>query len=157
MHSSWSTNARVTGASRGIGPDMGHALATHRCVALTVAVLAVPSVPLAAQSDSLPPGVSLEMVREGAEIFAGAGNCWSCHGEDAKGSHGIGPDLTDGEWWHSDGSYEAIIRQILGGVPTARVRNRFKARMPPRGGSDITLRQVRAVAAYVWSLRNGAP
>lgn len=109
--------------------------------------------PARAQTDSLPAGVTTEMVEAGEAIFAGDGNCWACHGQDATGARGVGPDLTDDAWWHSDGSYEAIVRQILTGVSRDRARNAFGAEMPPRGGSRITDEQVRAVAAYVWSLR----
>ena len=86
-------------------------------------------------------------------IFQGDGLCFVCHGVDARGARGVGPDLKDDDWWHSDGSYESIVRQVLAGVPQAKVRNTLGAAMPPRGGSDISDHQVRAVAAYVWSLR----
>ena len=102
---------------------------------------------------ALPRGVTEKMVQSGELLFKTAGNCWACHGEDAAGARGVGANLTDDEWWHSDGSYEAIVRTIGSGVPSDSVRNAYGAMMPPRGGSQITDEQLRAVAAYVWSLR----
>jgi mono/diheme cytochrome c family protein len=78
------------------------------------------------------------MVRNGEQLFKTAGNCWACHGEDATGARGVGADLTDDEWWHSDGSYEAIVRAIRDGVPADQVRNAYGAVMPPLGGSRLT-------------------
>jgi len=100
----------------------------------------------------LPEGVTEEMIARGEEIFLGEGACHICHGQDATGARGVGADLTDEEWFHSDGSYEAIVEQILRGVTSEEARNDFGAMMPPKGGSSITDEQVRAVAAYVWSL-----
>jgi len=93
------------------------------------------------------------MVLAGERLFKTDGNCWACHGEDATGARGVGANLTDDEWWHSDGSYEAIVRTIGTGVPSDKVRNAYGAMMPPRGGSQLSDEQLRAVAAYVWSLR----
>lgn len=101
----------------------------------------------------LPSGVDVELVAAGAEVFHGEGRCHICHGGDARGARGVGADLTDDEWWHSDGSWRAIVRQVKRGVPQESARNVWGAEMPPRGGSSITDPQVRAVAAYVWSLR----
>jgi len=111
------------------------------------------SVSLAAQGTALPQGVTEEMVEEGEQIFQGSGTCWVCHGKDAAGAQGIGANLTDDEWWHNDGSYEAIVRTIQEGVPGDKARNAHGTMMPPRGGSQISDEQLRAVAAYVWSLR----
>jgi len=106
----------------------------------------------AQSADSLPPDVTAAMVEEGRRLFGGAAICAACHGKDAKGVRGIGPDLTDDEWLHSDGSYDALIRQIAEGVPSDK--SMTGVMMPPRGGTNLTEIQVRAVAAYVWSLRN---
>ena len=93
------------------------------------------------------------MVQAGEQLFKTDGNCWACHGEDATGARGVGANLTDDEWWHSDGSYEAIVRTIGTGVSSDKARNAFSAMMPARGGSRLTDEQLREVAAYVWSLR----
>ena len=114
---------------------------------------------LAARADGAPPsGVAVErpgaitdvMVREGQQIYAGAGICAACHGPDATGA--IGPDLTDAEWLIGDGEYEQLVAQILEGVTAAEATNPLGAIMPPKGGAAITDAQVRAVAAYVWTL-----
>ena len=106
-------------------------------------------VPAAVAQTELPSGVTDAMVAEGGTIFKGAGICFTCHGQDAKGVPGLGADLTDSEWTHSDGSYEKILATIMAGVtsPTGAV-------MPPKGGPPLTDDQVKAVAAYVWSLSN---
>jgi hypothetical protein len=48
---------------------------------------------------------------------------------------------------HSDGSYEGISQSIEAGVSADK--STIGVAMPPKGGSD---EQLRAVAAYVWSL-----
>jgi cbb3-type cytochrome c oxidase subunit III len=98
----------------------------------------------------LPPGVTQAMLNEGDTIFHGAGLCATCHGVDAKGVQGLGANLTDSTWLHSDGSYDAIVKQVMEGVP-ANVSTSGTA-MPAKGGSTLTDDQVKAVAAYVWSL-----
>ena len=90
------------------------------------------------------------MVQEGQQIYAGAGICAACHGPDATGA--IGPNLTDAEWLIGDGEYEQLVTQILEGVSAADATNPLGAIMPPKGGAAITEAQVRAVAAYVWTL-----
>ncbi len=119
-------------------------------VIMPMAVLSLAS-PAAAQQqpDSLPEGVTLEMVSEGKILYNGLGICAVCHGPDAKGA--TAPDLTDDEWLHSDGSFEAIVKQILTGVPLEESTSGMP--MLPKGGSGLTEQQVQAVAAYVWSLR----
>ena len=114
---------------------------------------------LAARVDGAPPsGVAVErpgaitdaMVQEGQQIYAGAGICAACHGPDGAGA--IGPDLTDAEWLIGDGEYEQLVAQILEGVTAAEATNPLGAIMPPKGGAAITDAQVRAVAAYVWTM-----
>ena len=99
---------------------------------------------------AMPEGVTDAMVQEGQQIFAGVGICAVCHGPDASGA--IGPNLTDAEWLLDDGEYEQIVARILSGVTRAEATNSLGATMPPKGGAAITDAQVRAVAAYVWTL-----
>ncbi len=98
----------------------------------------------------LPEGVTAEMIKQGKEIFGGAGICFTCHGQDAKGVQGLGASLVDKEWKQSDGSYQGIVNTIMKGVSAEK--STTKTPMPPKGGSQITDAQVKAVAAYVWSL-----
>lgn len=114
---------------------------------MTVLSLASPAA-AQQQADSLPEGVTLDMVSEGKILYNGLGICAVCHGPDAKGA--TAPDLTDDEWLHSDGSFEAIVKQILTGVPLEESTSGMP--MLPNGGSALTEQQVQAVAAYVWSL-----
>ena len=110
--------------------------------------------PLAAQAaDSLPEGVTQAMVTRGKAVWSGAGLCVACHGPAGKG--GIGPDLTDGEWLHHDGSYDALVKQITAGVPLNEAKT--GQMMPPRGGGAINDADLRAVAAYVWTLSRRPP
>ena len=100
------------------------------------------------RADSLPLGVRPELVKQGRNVFSGAGGCVDCHGADATGQEG--PNLTDDEWLHAKGSYLAIVRQILVGVPAEQSRTGVV--MPPRGGSGISDHDIHAVAAYVWAI-----
>jgi mono/diheme cytochrome c family protein len=96
----------------------------------------------------LPAGVTPEMVTKGKKLFTGAGLCLACHGPDGKGL--TGPNLTDQEWLHIDGSYDQIVKQVLSGVDDKLSKS--GQIMPPKGGSSINDADVKAVAAYVWSL-----
>jgi mono/diheme cytochrome c family protein len=92
--------------------------------------------------------LSPELIAQGDKIFHGAGNCYACHGTNAQGS--VGPNLTDAEWIHSKGTYEDIVAQVTKGVPKEESKSGIV--MPPKGGSTISDDEVKAVAAYVYSL-----
>ncbi len=112
------------------------------------AVLTVPSLVSAqAKTEALPKGVTEKMISEGATLFAGAGTCFACHGPDAKGVPNLGANLTDKDWVKGDGGYEAIVKAIMEGT-----QSETGAVMPPRGSGALTDAQVKAVAAYVWTL-----
>jgi mono/diheme cytochrome c family protein len=102
------------------------------------------------QEVQLPEGVTMEMVNQGREIYGGAGICRVCHGTEGEGMPGLGANLTDSEWIHSDGSYEGIIQTVMNGVDGSASTS--GAAMAPKGGSGITDDQVKAVAAYVYTL-----
>lgn len=102
------------------------------------------------KQQELPEGVTQSMVEEGKEIYSGAGICASCHGRDGEGVPNLGNNLNDDEWLHIDGSYESIVQNILNGVTAEESSS--GAAMPPKGGTGISDEQVRAVAAYVWTL-----
>ena len=103
-----------------------------------------------AKPEALPPGVTAQMVREGETLFKGAGLCSACHGQDGKGIPNLGTNLADAQWVQSKGSYDEIVRQITTGV--AADKSTTGVVMPPKGGTSITDAQVKAIAAYVWSL-----
>jgi mono/diheme cytochrome c family protein len=92
--------------------------------------------------------ITPELIAQGDKIFHGPGNCYACHGTNAQGS--VGPNLTDAEWIHSKGTYEDIVAQVMKGVPKEESKSGIV--MPPRGGSTISDDDVKAVAAYVYSL-----
>jgi len=112
-----------------------------------------PSAAPGAFLQGLPAGVTSDMVREGQRLFGGAGLCSTCHGADARGLRGLAGDLTDGEWKHLDGSYRAIVSTVEKGVSAERSGTGIP--MPPRAGANLTDEQVRALAAYVWTLSHG--
>ena len=100
---------------------------------------------------SVPAGATQEMVALGDRIYhgqVGGGSCTGCHGSEGKGTP-LGPDLTDQKWLWSDGSYAAIAKTITDGVAQPK---EYRSPMPPMGGAQLTDDQVKAVAAYVWSL-----
>jgi mono/diheme cytochrome c family protein len=98
-----------------------------------------------------PAGVTPAAIAQGDSIFHGqlaSGTCTACHGQDAKGT-AVGPDLTDTLWLNCDGSYQFIVSTVTTGVPQPK---QHPAPMPPKGGATLTDDQVKAVAAYVYSL-----
>jgi mono/diheme cytochrome c family protein len=105
----------------------------------------------AAPAGNLPAGVTADMVSQGQQIFNGAGNCFTCHGADAKGT-ALAPNLTDQEWINIDGTHAAIVGVVKNGVPTPKSH---PAPMPAMGGAALTDDQVNQVASYVWSLGGG--
>jgi mono/diheme cytochrome c family protein len=104
--------------------------------------------PAGAATDSITPA----RVALGDNVFHGktaGGTCAVCHGQDAKGTPGLAPDLTHGKWLHGDGSYAFIVRIVEKGVANPK---EAAAPMPPMGGATLTPEQLHAVAAYVYSL-----
>jgi mono/diheme cytochrome c family protein len=95
-----------------------------------------------------PTGVTSELIAQGDKVFHGPGNCYACHGSNAQGS--VGPNLTDAEWIHSKGTFEEIVAQVTKGVPKEESKSGIP--MPPKGGGTISDDDVKAVAAYVYSL-----
>lgn len=126
-----------------------------RILMTLVATLIAGGAPLTAQvrPDSLPAGVTRQHVEEGKRLFGGAGLCLACHGPEAKG--GLGPDLTSGPWLHGAGTFDELVTRIVKGVPMAEAKT--GTMMPPRGGGELSEAQVRAVAAYIWTLSRRKP
>jgi cytochrome c oxidase cbb3-type subunit 3 len=100
-----------------------------------------------------PAAVTPAAIAQGDSIFHSKGNCYACHGANAQGA--VGPNLTDAEWIHSDGSYDAIVKQITTGVTKEESKSGIP--MPAKGGSSITDDEVKTVAAYVYSLSHKKP
>ncbi|MBL8979406.1 MAG: c-type cytochrome [Gemmatimonadetes bacterium] len=116
-------------------------------VAMSLGALAlIQAAPASAQA--IPQGATKEMVAKGNEIYHKQGLCYACHGQDGKGL--VGPNLTDDVWLHSKGTYEELIKQITLGV--TKEQSKSGVPMPAKGGSSISDDDVKAVAAYVYSL-----
>lgn len=95
----------------------------------------------------LPAGVTAAMVQEGQQLFGTV--CAACHGPQGTGT-ALGPDLTDDEWLNISGrDYDEILQNIQTGVPQPV---EHPAPMPPLGGGNFDEEQVRALAAYVFSI-----
>lgn len=107
--------------------------------------------PAAATPADLPEGVTPEMIAQGQQIFTSTGNCYTCHGVDAKGT-ALAPDLTDQEWINVEGTNESILEVVHTGVPSPKAH---PAPMPAMGGAQLSEEQISQVAAYVWSLGGG--
>src|SRR5687767_1117614 len=98
--------------------------------------------------------VTPALVATGDSLFH-ARACRRCHGMQGAGTRN-GPTLTDSTWLQIDGSYSEIVRIITEGVPMARIKDATHTlEMHPRGGlqNPLSDAQVRAIAAYVYSLR----
>ena len=123
----------------------------HRTrLGLLVAALALLGAgPVVAQEKApSPAGVTPAAIAQGDSIFHKDGLCYACHGTNAQGA--VGPNLTDAEWLHGDGSYDFIVATVTSGIPAEKAKKGIP--MLPKGGSSITDDQVKAVAAYVYSL-----
>jgi cbb3-type cytochrome c oxidase subunit III len=126
------------------------------CLCLILGIVAIGGVsPAVAQSTAgdAAAAVTPAAVAKGDTIFHKNGLCYACHGSNAEGT--VGPNLTDAEWIHGDGSYESIMATVTAGVPKEKAKSGIM--MPPKGGSSITDEEVKAVAAYVYSLSRKAP
>lgn len=103
---------------------------------------------LTADSAADCPPVNQPLVDRGRTVFAATGNCFACHGANARGT-ALAPNLTDPTWLDIDGSYAAIANLVRVGVPSPKAH---ATPMPPLGGAPLSDAQVCAVAAYVYSL-----
>lgn len=95
---------------------------------------------------------SPELVADGAQVFATAGRCETCHGAAGAGGR-FGPDLSDDEWaWIDPASASAmqdLVELIRTGISEPRVS---ETGMPPMGGANLSDDQLQALAAYILSL-----
>jgi mono/diheme cytochrome c family protein len=118
--------------------------------------------PAAAAGPALPPGVTAQMVAEGDSIYNNTvpqiAPCARCHGAKGVGAQN-GPSLVAGRWLQSEGSYDEIVATITNGVPRDQIKDpAHQLAMRGRGGPlNLTDPQVRAVAAYVFSISRAKP
>ena len=104
-----------------------------------------------------PDGATVQMVKDGRDLYRG-GSCKACHGLNGKEGP-YGPNLTDATWLHIDGSYASIIAIVTSGVAASQFKSptsQPQFEMYARGGSALTDDQVKAVAAYAWTLSHSA-
>ena len=81
---------------------------------------------------------------------AGGALCFTCHGAQARGIPGLGPDLTDDKWLHGDGGFAFLQQIVRSGVPKPKQAATI---MPPMGGGKLSDDQLLALAAYIRSLK----
>ena len=96
------------------------------------------------------------MVKLGARVYSGqvgGAACTGCHGDHGQGSP-LGPALTAHQWLWSDGSYAGIQKTITDGVPQPK---KYRSPMPAMGGAQLSADQVKALAAYIYSISRPAP
>jgi len=78
----------------------------------------------------------------GATIFAGKGQCFDCHEEDAQGNNAIGaPNLTDGIWLRGNGSRSDIADTVSRGLSD----------FCPAWFGQLNLVTIRALAVLVYT------
>ena len=130
------------GSSKQVRPESAAAAAAQNLVAKRSA---------SEPSGTPPSGATVAMVALGDSIFhgrAGGGLCYSCHGADGKGTP-LAPPLAEGSWLTGDGSYPFIVQRVTSGMPKVAP---YPGPMPPGGGAALTTDQIKAVAAYVYSI-----
>jgi mono/diheme cytochrome c family protein len=107
------------------------------------------SAPSAAIEPALP--FSQAQVASGDSLFHNT-SCWRCHGADAQGTVN-GPTLRGAMFRHITGSYEDIVHIVTTGIPRTEVIDpTHKLEMRPRGGLALADDQIRAIAAYVYTI-----
>ena len=131
-------------AQSGLGLLIALAAAAPAAAQETAATPATPS----PTETSAAPGITPELIAQGDKVYHGPGNCYACHGTNAEGL--VGPNLTDAEWIHSKGTLEGIVAQVTNGVSKEEAKSGIP--MPPKGGGTISDDDIKAVAAYVYSL-----
>ncbi len=121
-------------------------------VGLTLGVLAGAAMLNDRPQGPAAPAASLAELALGDSVFhgrVGGALCYVCHGPAGKGVPGLGPNLTDKEWVNGDGTLAFIEKVVEEGVAKPK---KMPAPMPPKGGGQLNAAQIKAAAAYVWSL-----
>lgn len=129
----------------GISATAGCRLGSPAAAPVDVAISADPG-------RTLPPEVTAVRVATGDSLFNN-GACQRCHGAGGVGGPNA-PSLTAGPWLHGAGSHEDIARVVTTGIPREQLKDSSRRfAMNPRGGPmNLTDEQVKAVAAYVWTI-----
>ena len=100
----------------------------------------------------MPAGVTAATIAMGDSIYH-SGGCQRCHGQKGVGGQN-GPSLVAGPWLHGTGKFEDLVATVTNGVPRTALKDQSRRfPMNPRGGPmNLNDDQVKAVAAYVWSI-----
>ena len=107
----------------------------------------------AQRAAATPAAVTPANIALGDSLFNNGG-CMRCHGAKGVGAAN-GPALNDAQWVQlKNGTFDEIAQIITTGVPAAAIKDPArKNAMQPRGGRmNLTEEQIRAVAAYVYSI-----
>ena len=96
-----------------------------------------------------PAGVTDSAVSRGQVLYAGKGNCATCHGAQGEGGD-EGVSLTTGKWELGDGSFTWLQHVIRHSGIAARGRDGDPMEM--RGPTLLTPGEIDDVAAYVWTI-----
>jgi mono/diheme cytochrome c family protein len=113
--------------------------------AISKAIIAAGSAAVALPDD-LPAAIA-----RGAEVYE-TGMCAKCHDRDGRGGE-KGPDLTDREWLHCDGSVEGIRNVLVTGVSADKLKDKNRPfAMNPATNLIPDDRQIIDLAIYVESL-----
>jgi mono/diheme cytochrome c family protein len=103
-----------------------------------------------AKLPALPQGVTLDMIRQGDDLYRGKGGCNTCHGPDGGGMPASGSGITAGLNF-VPAQMNAIDSLIKTGIPEPTTRT--PVAMPPRGAqSNLTDDETRLLAAYAWAI-----
>lgn len=102
--------------------------------------------PEIAPARPLPSGVTPKTAAQGRKLYPAT--CSVCHGPQAEGTQ-LGPNLRDAEWLAGSGQLPEIEQVIRDGVPEPQ---EFPVPMPPHGGGAYSADELRALAAYVYSI-----
>lgn len=110
-----------------------------------------PAEPSSAIAEPTGPAFDEATLALGATAYA-KGMCAKCHGDDGRGTE-RGPDLTDDQWQHGDGSVAGILEVFRNGVPKEALADPSR----PFGMNPVTTliedpAELDALAAYVWTL-----
>jgi mono/diheme cytochrome c family protein len=98
----------------------------------------------------LPPGMTLDMIRAGDQLFHAKGGCFVCHGSEGQGMPAAGDAITN-SLSYVQHDWRQIDSLITAGLPDAYTRSPIA--MPPRGArSDLTDAEIQRIAAYVWAI-----
>ncbi len=98
----------------------------------------------------LPAGMTLDMVRQGDQLFHSKGGCFVCHGTEGQGMPAAGDAITN-SLAYVQHDWRQIDSLITAGMPDAYSRSPIA--MPPRGArSNLTPTEIQRIAAYVWAI-----